>query len=142
MADSGSSFRSMAWSSVLLGLVLALAHVAWFSLNDDRLGEATADSAYVALTGLAVLGWLLVITCGALALATGRAPHPALAGSAAGAGAVAALLAVMLLALTSSGDHTEGAFDDVLLQAWPLLPLLLFAGDWVRRSRAGSTTRV
>lgn len=79
MADSDSSFRSMAWSSVLLGVVLALAHVAWFSLSNDKIGKPAVGAAYVALTGLAVLGWSLVSACGVLGLATGLPPRLGLA---------------------------------------------------------------
>ena len=128
----------MAWSSVLLGVVLALAHVAWFLLGSDKLGNPTVDAGYAALAGLAVLGWSLVSACGVLALATGRPPRLGLAGVTAGAPALAAAIALVLLAVTASGDYGDDAFDDVLLQSWPLLPLLLFAGDWARRSRGVS----
>jgi hypothetical protein len=139
MADSDSSFKSMAWSSVLLGVVLALAHLAWFSLNSDR---ATVDAGYVVLAGLAVLGWSLVVACGVLGLVTGRPPRPGLPGVAAVSAALAAAIALVLLALTASGGYGDEAFNDVLLQSWPLLPLLLFAGDWVRRSRVVSASPV
>jgi hypothetical protein len=128
----------MAWSSVLLGVVLALAHVAWFSLSNDKLGKPTVGAAYVALTGLAVLGWSLVSACGVLGLATGRPPRLGLACTPAASAALAAAIALVLLAVTASGGYGDDTFDDVLLQSWPLLPLLLFAGDWVRRSRAVS----
>lgn len=130
----------MAWSSVFLGLVLALAHVAWFSLSNDKLGKPTVGAGFMALTGLAVLGWGLVIACGVLGLATGHPPRRGLAGTAAASAAIAAAIAVVLLAVTASGGYRDDAFDDVLLQAWPLLPLLLFAGDWVRRSRRVSAS--
>lgn len=139
MADSDASFRSMAWSSVLLGVVLALAHLAWFSFNDER---PTIDAGYVALSGLAVLGWSLVVACGVLCLSTGHPPRLGLAGLAAASAALAAAIALVLLAVTASGDYGDDAFNDVLLQSWPLLPLLLFAGDWVRRSRAVSASSV
>lgn len=142
MADSVSSFRSMAWSSVLLGVVLALAHLAWFSLNSDTLGTPTMDTGYAAVTGLAVLGWSLVVACGALGLATGRPPFLGLAAIAAASAALVAAIAIVLLAVTATGNYGDDAFDDVLLQSWPLLPLLLFAGDWVRRSRAVSASPV
>jgi hypothetical protein len=41
----------MAWSSVFLGVVLALVNVAWFSLNNGTLGHPMADAAYAALAG-------------------------------------------------------------------------------------------
>lgn len=125
----------MAWSSVLLGVVLASAHFAWFALNGDRLGRPTADGAYLALTGLAALGWLLVVGCGLRGLVTGQPPGRGHAGLAAASAGAAAVIALGLLVLTASGDFADDAFNDVLLQSWPLLPLLLLAGDWVRRSR-------
>lgn len=121
----------MAWSSVLLGVVLALAHLAWFSLNSDI---STVDAGHAALAGLAVLGWSLVVACGVLGLVTGHPPRLGLSGVAAAAAALAAVIALVLLVLTASGDYGDDALNDVLLQSWPLLPLLLFAGDWVRRS--------
>lgn len=130
----------MAWSSALLGIVLALAHIAWFSLNSDKLGMPTAHASYVALTGLAVLGWCLVSACGVLSLATGHPPRQGLARVTAASAVLAAAIALALLAVTASGTNGEDAFDDVLLQSWPLLPLLLFAGDWVRRSRPVTST--
>lgn len=142
MADSDSSFRSMAWSSVLLGVVLALAHLAWFSLNSDTLGTPAMDTGYAAVTGLAVLGWSLVVACGALSLATGKPPFLGLAAIAAASATLVAAIAIVLLAVTATGNYGDDAFDDVLLQSWPLLPLLLFAGDWVRRSRAVSASPV
>lgn len=119
----------------MIGVVLALAHVAWFLLSSDKLGRPTVGAGYVALIGLAVLGWCLVCTCGVLSLATGHPPRRGLAGVTAASAALAAAIALVLLAVTASGDYGDDAFDDVLLHSWPLLPLLLFAGDWVRRSR-------
>ncbi len=142
MADSESNLRSMAWSSVLLGVALAAAQVAWSGLNDDRLGRPAADGAYLALTGLAVLAWLLVVGCGLIALVSGRLPGRGFAAVAAASAGLAAVIALVLLALTASGDYADDAFNDVLLQSWPLLPLLLFAGDWVRRSRTGAPSPV
>lgn len=126
----------------MLGIVLALAHVAWFSLSSDQLGKPRVGAGHVVLTGLAVLGWSLVGACGVLCLATGRPPRLRLAGVSAASAALAAAIALVLLALSASGGYGNDAFDDVLLQSWPLLPLLLFAGDWMRRSRRVSARSV
>lgn len=96
---------------------------------------ADLDSSFRSMAWLAALGWSLVSACGVLALETGRPPRLGLAGVTTGSAAIAASVALVLLAVTASGDYGEDAFDDVLLQSWPLLPLLPFAGDWVRRSR-------
>ena len=64
------------------GVVLAVAHVAWFSLSSEGLGKSLmVDAGYVALTGQAILGWSLVSACGVLGLVAGRPPRLGLAGT-------------------------------------------------------------
>jgi hypothetical protein len=99
--------------SVLLGVVLALAHLAWFSLNSDKLGDPIADVFHVALIGLAVLGWSLVVACGVICLATSHTPRIGIAGIAAASAAAAAITALCLLANTASGDYLGMASSGV-----------------------------